>query len=232
MRLKRLIKSFNFAISGVITALKSEPNMKIHFFISFVVLFMSLFFNFSRVELILLLLTIGMVITAEMFNTAAEKTIDLITEEYHPIAKLVKDVAAGAVLVTSVIAVIVAYLLFFDRIGHYPLRILNGIKNSPIHLTFISLALIILAVISIKTATKTGTPLQGGFASGHSALGFSLATAISFMTQDALVAILAYFMAVIIAESRIESKIHLLRETIVGGILGIIVTVLVFKFIG
>lgn len=232
MRLKRLIKSFNFAISGVITALKSEPNMKIHFFISFVVLFMSLFFNFSRVELILLLLTIGMVITAEMFNTAAEKTIDLITEEYHPIAKLVKDVAAGAVLVTSVIAVIVAYLLFFDRIGHYPLRILNGIKNSPIHLTFISLALIILAVISIKTATKTGTPLQGGFASGHSALGFSLATAISFMTQDALVAILAYFMAIIIAESRIESKIHLLRETIVGGILGIIVTVLVFKFIG
>ncbi len=232
MRLKRLIKSFNFAISGVITALKSEPNMKIHFFISFVVLFMSLFFNFSRVELILLLLTIGMVITAEMFNTAAEKTIDLITEEYHPIAKLVKDVAAGAVLVTSVIAIIVAYLLFFDRIGHYPLKILNGIKNSPIHLTFISLALIIIAVISIKTATRTGTPLQGGFASGHSALGFSLATAISFMTQDALVAILAYFMAIIIAESRIESKIHLLRETIVGGILGIIITVLVFKFIG
>lgn len=232
MRLKRMIRSFNFAISGIIQALKTEPNMKIHFIIAFLVLFASLLLNFSRVEMVILLLTVGMVITAEMINTALEKTIDLITDDYQPLAKLVKDVAAGAVLVTAVIAVVVAYLLFFDRIGHYPLKVLNGIKNSNIHLTFISLGLIVIIVIWIKTVTKTGTPLQGGFASGHSALGFSLATAISFITQDSLAAILAYIMAFIIAESRIESKIHLLRETIIGGILGIIVTVLVFKIIG
>ncbi len=232
MRLRRMISSFNFAISGIIQALKTEPNMKIHFLIAFLVLFLSLFFNFSRVEMIILILTVGMVITAEMINTAIEKTIDLITGDYHPLAKLVKDVAAGAVLVTAIMAVLVAYLLFFDRIGHYPLQILNRVKNAPIHLTFISLALIVIIVISIKTVTKTGTPLQGGFASGHSALGFSLATAISFITQDSLAAVLAYIMALIIAESRVESKIHLLRETIVGGILGIIVTILVFKIIG
>lgn len=232
MGLKRLISSFNYAISGVIQALKSEPNMKVHFIIAFIVLFLSLLFNFSRVELIIILLTIGMVITAEMINTAIEKTVDLVTDDYHPLAKIAKDVAAGAVLVSSIIAVVVGYLLFFDRIGHYPLKMLNGLKNSPVHLTFISIALVVIVVIWIKTITKTGTPLQGGFASGHSALGFSLATAISFMTQNALVAVLAYFMAFIIAESRIESSIHLLRETIVGGILGIIITILVFKIIG
>lgn len=232
MRLKRMIDSFNYAISGIIQALKNEPNMKIHFFIAFVVLFASLLFNFSRVEMIILLLTVGMVITAEMINTAIEKTIDLITGDYHPLAKMVKDIAAGAVLVSALISLIVAYLLFYDRIGHYPLQILNGLKNSPIHLSFISIALVVIIVISIKTKTKTGTPLKGGFASGHSALGFSFATAISFITQNALATILAYLMAFIIAESRIESKIHLLRETIVGGLLGIIVTVLVFKIIG
>lgn len=232
MKLKRLISSFNYAVSGIVQALKTEPNMKIHFFIAFLVLFLSLFFNLSRVELMILLLTMAFVIVAEMINTAVEKTIDLITEEYHPLAKIVKDVAAGAVLVAAVISVVVGYLLFFDRIGHYPLWIINRVKNSPIHLTFISLILVTIIVIWIKTTTKTGTPFQGGFASGHSALGFALATSIAFITQSALATILAYAMAIIIAESRIESKIHLFRETVIGAMLGTIVTILVFNIIG
>lgn len=232
MKGKRLINSFNYAVAGIIQALKTEPNMKIHFIVAFAVLFFSLFFNFNRIEMLILFFTITLVIVSEMLNTAVESMVDLITEEYHPVAKVVKDIAAGAVLISALNSIVVGYLLFFDRINTYPGIIINKLGNSPIHLTFISIILVIISVVWIKTKTKTGTPFQGGFASGHSAIGFSVATAIAFMTDNALVMTLAYFLAALVAESRVESKIHYLREVIVGAILGTLITILIFQVIG
>lgn len=232
MKGKRIINSFNYAVAGVIQALKTEPNMKIHFIVAFLVLFMSLFFNFNRIEMLILFFTITMVIVSEMLNTAIEKAVDLITKEYHPVAKIVKDIAAGAVLISALNAIVVGYLLFFERISLYPGLLINRLRNSPIHLTFISIILVILLVVWIKTKTKTGTPFQGGFASGHSAIAFSVATAIAFMTDNALIMTLSYFLAALVAESRVESKIHYLREVIVGSVLGTLVTITIFQVIG
>ena len=84
---QNIIKAFNAAIEGVIYTFKHERNMKIHYVIAVVVLLISLFLNLSRVEMMILLLSISLVIVSEMFNTAVENAVDLTTNEIHPLAK-------------------------------------------------------------------------------------------------------------------------------------------------
>lgn len=234
MKSKNVIASFNYAVSGIIYALKRERNMKIHFTISAIVIFLSLFFNFSRPELLLLLFSITLVLITEMINTAIEATIDLITNEFHPLARVVKDIAAGAVLIAAINSLVVGYLLFFDRLNPYTNKILFKIKNSPIHLTFVALSLVILLTIAIKTrfSKGKGTPFQGGIVSGHAAVSFCLATTMAFVANNMLVSTLAYFLAFLVGESRIEGEIHSLMEVVFGGVLGTLIGILVFQIIG
>lgn len=231
-KVAKTIKSFNYAVEGVIYTLKKERNMKIHFFIAFIVLLISLFFNFTRIEFMMLFITISLVLITEMLNTAVEKITDLITTKHHPLAKTAKDVAAGAVLISAMNAVVVAYLLFFDRANPLAYILIIKIKNSPIHLTFISLMIVIIATIYIKTKSYSGTPFLGGIVSGHAAIAFAIATSITFLTQDTLVTSLSYLIALLVAESRVELKIHSIKEVILGAILGTFITILIFQVIG
>lgn len=230
MRVRNIIDSFNYAIQGIVYALRTQRNMRIHFTAAFFMIILSLFFNFSRLELLILFFTISLVIVTEMINTAIEKTIDMITKEYHQLAEIAKNVAAGAVLIASVNAIIVAYLLFFDRINPYTKVVLVKIKNSPIHLSFISLTLVIMVIIIIKTKTKTGTPFQGGIISGHTALAFSVAATITIIGENTLLATLSFFIAILVGESRIEGKIHTLFQVLAGAIVGILITIIIFQF--
>lgn len=231
-KVSEIINSFNYAVEGIIYTLQKERNMKIHFLIAFTVLLFSLFFNFTRIEFLMLFFTISLVMITEMINTAIEKVVDLYTGEYHPLAKIAKDVAAGAVLIASINAIIVAYLLFFDRVNPIASMLIDKIKNSPIHLTFISLLLVIILTVYIKTKSYTGTPFLGGIVSGHAAVGFTIATSITFLTKDVLVTTLSYLIALLVAESRVELKIHSIKEVILGAILGTFITILVFQIIG
>ncbi|MGB9813264.1 MAG: diacylglycerol kinase family protein [Thermovenabulum sp.] len=113
---RNLFESFLYAISGLIYAFKTQRNIRIHFFIAIVVLIFSRYLNLTNFELLSVILSITLVITAEMINTAIEATIDLITRDYHPLARIAKNVAAGAVLITAINAVIVAYFVFFQKI--------------------------------------------------------------------------------------------------------------------
>ncbi|RKD34728.1 diacylglycerol kinase [Thermohalobacter berrensis] len=232
MKVRKLIDSFNYAVEGIIYTLRTQKNMRIHFVTAFFVLLLSLFFNFNRIELLLLIFTIALVIIAEMINTSIEKAIDLFTQEYHPLAKISKNVAAGAVLIAAFNSIVVAYLLFFDRVSPYTKLMILKIKNSSVHLTFISIILVIIFTISIKTKTGYGTPFKGGLVSGHAAIAFSVATSITFIAKSTLVATLSFIIAVLVAQSRIEGKIHSTIQVFAGAILGILITVLIFQFIG
>ena len=214
---QNIIRSFNAAIEGVIYTFKSERNMKIHYMIAFGILVVSLLFKLSKLEFIMLLVAITLVIVAEMFNTAIEKTVDLVTSEYHELAKIAKDVAAGAVLVVSLNAVAVGYIIFYDKLTE-----LSG------YLIY-SIVMVLLAVVVAKALTNTGTPLKGGMPSGHAALSFAIATAITLMTERVEASTLAYLMAFLVAQSRIEGKIHTFWETVAGGVLGTLIAILVFQ---
>jgi diacylglycerol kinase (ATP) len=234
MKVRNIIDSFNYAVSGIITAIKTEKSMRLHYIIAVVVLLCSLFFDFNRTEFLLLLFAVSLVVITEMINTAIERTIDLITKEFHPLARLVKDVAAGAVLIAAINSLIVGYLLFFERLSIFSELIIFKIKRSDIHLTFVALILVTLLTIGLKArySKGKGTHFQGGAVSGHSAIAFCIATIITFQVENMLVTTMAYLLALLVAESRVEGQIHSLSEVIIGGIMGTLVGFIVFRLIG
>lgn len=111
-RWSRLINSFSYALQGLREAFFSERNLQIHFFFSIIVIFCGFLFHITKVEWLIVLLLFGGMFSIEMLNTAIEKVVDLVTDEYHPLAKKAKDIAAGAVLIYAIIAIIVGLIIF------------------------------------------------------------------------------------------------------------------------
>ncbi|EIT85212.1 diacylglycerol kinase [Fictibacillus macauensis ZFHKF-1] len=116
-RMHRFKQSFLHAARGIKTAFQGEQNIFIHVGVGILVTLVAMFLHFSAEKMALLLLVIGGVIALEIVNTAIEHLVDLVTEEYHPLAKKVKDLASGAVLVFCAIAVIIGLLLFLHPIA-------------------------------------------------------------------------------------------------------------------
>ena len=147
-----LLKSFSFAFSGIIYALGHERNLRIHFAAAALVLYLTRYYSLSRAEFALLLLVIGLVITCELLNTAIETNVDLKTPVWNSLAKIAKDVAAGAVLVSGLTALAVAAVLFWDIPTFY--RIFTDIRKAPAQW-------ILLAAISLYLIFLPGFPANG-----------------------------------------------------------------------
>jgi diacylglycerol kinase (ATP) len=226
-------ESFNFAFEGIIHVLRTQRNMRIHFAIASVVLIAAVWTGVDRVELIALLLAISFVLIAEMINSALEAGIDVATTSFDPLAKLAKDIAAGAVLIATVNAVAVGYLVFSEQIVERSSRLIERLRDAPAELTLVALVLTIIAVISIKAYTGRGTPLRGGLPSGHAAVAFGGWMAITNVVGDSdhwfLVSSLAFLMALLVAQTRIESGVHSFLEVSFGGILGALGVLVMFQ---
>ena len=219
---KRLVDSFNFAIEGLISALKNEKHMKVHILAAIIIVILAILINASKVEILIISLSVSFVIITELVNTAVEAIIDLVSPERHPLAKLAKDVAAGAVLVAAINALCVGYLLFYDKLldifdGANKLHIIAGRKGN---ISILILILVSILVIVLKTFFRKGTPLEGGMPSGHSAIAFAAFGILAFMTSDIRILVLGFFMAALVAQSRVKSGIHSIREVLAGGLLG------------
>jgi diacylglycerol kinase (ATP) len=231
-RAASLIDSFNYAFEGVIHVLRTQRNLRIHFIAAILVFAAAIGLGVSRLQLIALVISIAFVLVTEMLNTAIEAVIDLSTTQFDPLAKLAKDIAAGAVLIASIAAVGVGYLVFEDAAGTRGTRVLDQIRNRPASLTLAALVLVILLVIISKAWTGRGTPLRGGFASGHTALAFAGWMAVTYLVGDHhrfIVSSLALIMALLVAQTRLESGVHSFTEVVYGGAMGALVTLAIFQ---
>lgn len=114
--MSRLFRSFQYAFQGIGHALRTQANLRIHIVISIAVVIVGLWLRISPVEWAILIVTMMIVLSAELFNTALEATVDRISAESHPLAKIAKDAAAGAVLITAIGAVIVGLLIFGPKL--------------------------------------------------------------------------------------------------------------------
>lgn len=114
--MEKLINSFRYAFEGIFTAFKAEKNMKVHFIIMILVIILGILLKISKMEWIICIILFGFVISLELVNTAIENTVDLITLEKHPKAKIAKDVSAGAVLIAAITAVVVGLIIFLPKI--------------------------------------------------------------------------------------------------------------------
>ena len=219
---KRLVDSFNFAIEGLISALKNEKHMKVHILAAIIIVILAIVINASKVEILIISLSVSFVIITELVNTAVEAIVDLVSPDRHQLAKLAKDVAAGAVLVAAINALCVGYLLFYDKLldifdGANKLHVIAGRKGN---ISILILILVSILVIVLKTFFRKGTPLEGGMPSGHSAIAFAAFGILVFMTSDVRILVLGFFMAALVAQSRVKSGIHSIREVLAGGLLG------------
>jgi diacylglycerol kinase (ATP) len=232
-RTASVLQSFNFAFEGIIHVLRTQRNMRIHFAIAAAVLVAALVIGVGRIELVVLLLAISFVLIAEMLNSALEAGIDVATTSFDPLAKLAKDIAAGAVLIATINAVAVGYLVFVNRIKDPSSRVLDNLRDAPAEVTLIALVLTTILVIGAKAYTGRGRPLRGGLPSGHAAIAFAGWMAATYIVGDSthwfLVSSLTFIMALLVAQTRVEAGIHSFVEVVSGGVLGALVTLVLFQ---
>lgn len=227
--MKRFTDSVNHAIDGIIYAFKTERNLKIHFVITLLVLIACLMLDLSKLEIVMVFFAIALVIVAEMFNTAIEAFVNVLTFSHHPKVKIAKDVAAGSVLIAAINAAAVAYLVIFSSLNKGMLiTVFHKIKSSWLHILTIIFSVIIIGVAVGKTLGGRGKFTQGGLVSGHAAISFGVSTAILLMTQNVGATALAFLLAVLVAQSRIEAKFHQWFEVVFGALLGITVSLLIY----
>lgn len=201
--------------------------MRNHFVASCLVLLLSLFLRVTPLEFALLALSILFVLCAEMLNTSVEAVVDLVSPEYHPLAKIAKDTAAGAVLIAACGAAIMGYLILAKYVLPHYGRVLSMLGTPSDLGTLVSVLIVIIVVIMLKSLSGTGTPLHGGLPSGHAAVAFSIATAVSLNTRDPLISLLSISLATMVSHSRLLMRIHSMRDVVIGACVGSGITTIV-----
>ena len=224
----RFWRSFNHAFQGIMYAARTQPNMRAHLIIALLVLLAAMILRIGRDYVVDLVIVIAVVLALELLNTAVESIVDLLVVSHHPLAKTAKDAAAGAVLVASVASIVVGYLVFYQGIINGGQRVYEAVANVPSNLAFVVLAAVAIVTIFAKAWVGRGSALQGGAISGHAALAFAAATLLAFLYQRPLAGLLAYFVAFLVAQSRVEAKIHSVAEAAAGGVLGTVVALAVY----
>jgi diacylglycerol kinase (ATP) len=229
MKIRRLLDSFNYAIEGLVYSVRTQRNMRIHMITTMLILLACFAFNISKIEILIVTITITMVILAEMINTAIECAIDATTNYYHPLVKIAKNVSAGAVLITALNAVIVGYIVFWDKFSPLTFTVVKKVRNSDPYMIFFILIVVSIATLVVKAIFGEGTPLKGGMPSGHSAIAFSISTAIALITVEPVIIVLSFILAIIVAQSRVDSEVHSTLEVILGALFGCFLTIFIYK---
>lgn len=231
-----LFESFNHAAEGVVHALRTQRNLWVHFTIAAAVLVAAVGFGATKIELAVLLLAITFVLVAELVNTAVEAAVDVASTAFDPMAKLAKDIAAGAVLVAALNAVAVGYLVFSGEVAERSSRFLTRLSDAPAELTLVALALTVIIVVAVKAYTGRGTPLRGGLPSGHAAVAFACWMAVTMVLDGSphrfLISSVTFIMALLVAQTRVETGVHSASEVASGAVLGALTTLLLFQVFG
>lgn len=233
MSTRNALAPFRVAISGLVHTFRTQRHMRIHLYVTMIVVLGAILLNLRLREILILLFMITFVLVAEMFNSAIEATVDLVSPNYHPLAKFAKDIAAGAVLISTIMAIVVGSLVAVGDEQWERIRISLTAESIGVPAAVRLIAGLLLVFISVvigKGLGKTGQVLKGGLVSGHAAIGFFLATAMFFLTDNVLVSAIGILLAGIIAQSRYEAKIHSVFELTMGAAVGTILGVLLFAF--
>ncbi|MCS1350474.1 diacylglycerol kinase family protein [Mechercharimyces sp. CAU 1602] len=225
MWIAKLVKSFRFALEGLKYTLVTQRNMRIHIVVALGVLFFSLFLPIKKTEVLLLFMAIVLVLVAELFNTVVEAVVDMVTKEYHPLAKVAKDVAAGAVLLCAGLAVIIGISVFYPVMESVTLTAWRE-SNAPIDtrvtvvLVFDFFLTLLVKGFMVRAKKSAWEP------SMTTSLSFCIATLIAMTMPKLYVALLVYTLAALIAYTRFRVNIRRTRPVVIGSLLGVAVALM------
>jgi diacylglycerol kinase (ATP) len=229
MPFRQWLRSVNFAIEGILQAAKTQRHLRYHFYIAAAVLLISYVLGVSRTEFLIIALSVIAVLLAEMLNTAIEATVDIISPEHSEKARVIKDIAAGAVFVTAFGVAVIGYIILFPYMRDAFHKGLHIAKHSQEEISVIAFVIVVILVVITKTYFGKGLPLRGGMPSGHAAVAFSAWVAITYITESYIVSLLCFVLALIIAQGRVVTKAHSQWEVILGSLMGASVTFLLFR---
>lgn len=229
------IEAWYNAINGIIYTATTQRNFRIQLILAVIVLALSLFYGLGTTEFLCLVFALFFVIFAEMVNTAIETVVDLFVDVYHPKAKIAKDVAAGAVVLSACNALIVGYFIFFNAENMKAISdsIFNNMIKSPQHLAFVAIILVVIAVIAIKASCskkkERGQLIKEGFVpSGQSAIAFAVLTAIWINSKDIVTFTLALVLSLLVIGNRIYNNARTKAEVVFGACMGVLIVILIY----
>lgn len=228
MKPETWLETVNCAIEGILHAAKSQRHMRWHLLVGVAVVLLSLRLPLSSAEFGLLCLSVTSVLVAELLNSAVESVVDLASPQFHELARVSKDVAAGAVLVASLGAAAVGWVVLFPRMGAGATRALEAVNHREPAAVAGALLVVLVIVVLLKALAGKGTPLHGGFPSGHAAASFAMATLLTLRSRDLMVAALATIMALMVSHSRLLLRVHTWTEVLMGASLGAVTAALVY----
>lgn len=247
--LRTVAQSFDYACQGVVTVFRTERHMRVHFVVALLVTVWAIVMRLPILELLFVWSAILIVIAAEMFNTALEDLVNMVTEEYDPRAKRAKDIAAGIVLCTCVYAVgvfVVVFVRWFDDVANLILAGVAALSGKPevahghllnsmfvrempvVGLGASGLVMLALLIIIFKERLAKGTFVSGGWISGHTTVSFYVAALMTLTTWSPWVLGGSLILAILVAQSRVEGKIHTWAEAARGAAFGTALAVLLF----
>jgi len=229
MPLRKWIQSTNHAIEGILHAAKTQRHMRYHFYAAMIILIVSFAIGISWSEVVILITLSIIVLSVEMLNSALETITDILFRDYDERAKRIKDMAAGAVLITAMGAAVIGFVILFEPVRNFFYAGLNIAKHAKSDVAIVSLIVVLIMVVLTKSFFGKGKPLRGGMPSGHAAVAFSMWVAVTMISESFIPSLLVLFMAVIIAQSRVSTGAHRPMEVIIGALLGITVTFTLFK---
>ena len=235
MKNDNFFEAWGNATNGIIYSATTQRNIRIQLVLAVIVMVLSLFYGLNTAEFLCLLFAVFMVVFAELINTAIETVVDLFVDVYHPKAKISKDVAAGAVVLAACNALVVGYFIFFkeENLKAISDSIFNNMVKSPMHLAFVAIMLVVIAVISMKAGcskkTERGELVKEGFVpSGQSAIAFAVLTAIWLNSKDIVTFTLALILSILVVENRVGSNARTKAEIVFGACMGVLIVLLIY----
>lgn len=235
MKNDNFFEAWGNATNGIIYSATTQRNIRIQLVLAVIVMVLSLFYGLNTAEFLCLLFAVFMVIFAELINTAIETVVDLFVDVYHPKAKIAKDVAAGAVVLAACNALVVGYFIFFkeENLKAISDSIFNNMVKSPMHLAFVAIMLVVIAVIAMKAGcskkTERGELVKEGFVpSGQSAIAFAALTAIWLNSKDIVTFTLALILSILVIENRVGSNARTKAEIVFGACMGVLIVLLIY----
>lgn len=228
-----LLEKVNYAIEGIIYTVRTQKNIRHHFLAAALVSLVSAFLPITKIDYLLVIVTISFVLVAEVLNTAIEELVNMVSPQINQRAKVIKDIAAGAVLISVIGAIILGSLIFipyFLSPASRTVGFLHGLSESEFsaYVILFSLLMVIILIVIAKARYGKGEPLHGGMPSGHSAAAFSIGTAVVFLSSNPIIIVLTFCLAIMVSHSRLLLKIHTHKEVIAGAVVGSIITAFIF----
>ncbi|PYI51755.1 diacylglycerol kinase family protein [Paenibacillus flagellatus] len=226
---RKFRRSFRYAYEGLKYALATQQNMQFHFSVAVLSLVLAIVFKLPKTEILFVLLAVTLVIVCELINTAVEKAVDLAMPDRHPLAKIAKDVAAAAVLVSAVFAAIVGMVVFYEPID----RLIRQAGTAESELTpgliWTLIALVALTVIVAQTRfSEKRLPLRPSLLA---AVSFAIATWIALLTANTLIALLGYSLSILLLFVLYDKQSRHLPSLAAGAVIGSAMTALAFYLV-